>query len=134
MRTYDASLIAPAIELFLGTNNNVDPVEWLADPEHIALVNDKNDLALFEPGIKHVYSGHYYFQSRGRGAIDSGTELLDELFNSCYNISILTGFVPINHLAAKWLSRRLGFTAYDIVDINNQQYQLFILTKEEFNK
>lgn len=134
MRTYDASLIAPAIELFLGTNNNVDPIEWLADPEHIALVNDKNDLALFEPGIKHVYSGHYYFQSRGRGAIDSGTKFLDELFNSCYNISILTGFVPINYLAAKWLSRRLGFTAYDIVDINDQQYQLFILTKEEFNK
>lgn len=135
MRVYDANLIAPAIKLFLKDNYaSVDPIEWIANPAHIVLQNDRGDLALFEPGIKHIYTGHYYFKSRGRAAITAGHEFLDELFNTCYNMGVITGLVPQEHLAAKWLSRQLGFKAYGDMVLYDHHYELFILTKEEFNK
>lgn len=135
MRVYDASLIAPAIRLFLKDNyESVDPIEWISNPVNIVLQNDRGDLALFEPGIKHIYTGHYYFKSRGRAAITAGHEFLDELFNTCYNMGVVTGLVPQEHLGAKWLSRRLGFTAHGDMELHGHHYELFILTKEEFNK
>lgn len=135
MRTWDAIKIGAAIKHFLETDETVDPIEWLANPVNIALENDSGDLALFEYGFptKKVYAGHYYFKSRGRQAIDAAKGFLDELFNSCYNIHIVMGLVPTVHLAAKWLTRRVGFKFYDIEEIDGKQYDLFILTKKEFN-
>lgn len=133
MRTWDATLIAPAIKHFLKTEDRVDPIEWLSNPDNIVLVNDTGDLALFEKGIKHVYSGHYYFQSRGRKAIKAGLEFLDELMNSCYNINIITGLVPLQHLGARWMTRRLGFTSHGVVHAQDNHYELFILSRKEFN-
>lgn len=134
MRTYDATLVAPAIKHFLRSEEKVDTIEWLSNPDNIVLVNDVGDMALFEKGIKHVYSGHYYFKSRGRKAISSGLELLDELLNSCYNINVLTGLVPLEHLGARWITRKLGFTSHGVVHLNDKHYELFILTKKEFTK
>ncbi len=135
MRTWDAVKIAAAIKHFLKTEDQVDPIEWLSDPSNIVLENDSGDLALFEYGIpaKRVYSGHYYFKSRGKNAIKSATEFLDELFNSCYNISILMGMVPLERADVKWMTRRLGFKSYGLEEARGKQYELFILTKKEFN-
>jgi hypothetical protein len=133
-RIFDANLIAPAIKHFLRSDAIVDPIEWISNPDNIVLLNDEGDMALFEKGIKEVYSGHYYFQSRGRKAITSGLELLDELLNSCYNIKVLTGLVPIEHLGARWMSRRLGFTSHGVCHLNDKHFELFILTKKEFNR
>lgn len=132
-RTYDAYQVAQAAKCFLKTEEKVDPIDWIADPENIALINDRGDMALFERGIKHVYTGHYFFKSRGRKAIESATAFLDELFNSCYNIKVLTGLVPLGHLGARWLSRQVGFKSYGIEYINNKPYEMFIITKKEFD-
>lgn len=134
VRTWDASLIAPAIKHFLNSDDLVDPIEWVSNPVNIVLINAHGDMALFEYGIKDKYSGHYFFKSRGRAAILAAKEFLDELFNTCYNIHILTGLVPIKHLGARWLSRQLGFKSYGVITyIDNKHYEMFILTKKEFN-
>lgn len=135
MRTWDAVKIGRAIKHFLKTEEQVDVVEWLANPSNIAFENDRGDLAIFEYGLptKKVYSGHYYFQSRGRAAIRSAKEFLDELFNSCYNVSILMGMVPVERKDVKWITRQLGFTSYGLEETRGKQYELFILTKKEFN-
>lgn len=135
MRIHDVEKVKLAFRLFLKDNaDSVNAQEWVDNPKHIVLENDDGDLALFEPGIKHVYSGHYYFKSRGRKAIEAGKSFLDEFFNTCYNIDVLTGLVPIKHLGARWLSRQLGFSSHGVVDyIDNKHYELFILTKKEFN-
>lgn len=134
MRTWDATLIAPAIKHFLKSEDKVDPIDWLSKPENIVLQNSSGDMALFEHGIKNIYSGHYYFKSRGRKAINSGLQLLDEVFNSCYNINVMTGLVPLEHLGARWMTRRLGFTSHGVEEIGGKHFELFILTKEEFNR
>lgn len=133
-RTYDVKVITEVITGLLGPDNNVDITKWIADPDNIVLVNDRGDIALFEKGIKHVHSGHYYFKSRGRQAIKAGTEFLDELFNTCYNIQVLMGLVPITHLGARWLSRQLGFKSYGIEHVGEKPYEMFIITKKEFNQ
>lgn len=135
MRTWDVIKVEPAITHFLGPDNTVDPIDWVSQPENIVLENDKGDLALFEYSfpIKKVYSGHYYFKSRGRSAIQVARGFLDELFNSCYNIHVLMGFVPNDRKDARWLTKQVGFTSYGVDEINDKQYELFIITKKEFN-
>lgn len=133
-RVYDAELIAPAIREFLKSEDKVDPIEWIANSDNIVLRNDNGDMALFEKGIKNIYSGHYYFKARGRKAIEAGTEFLDNLFNSCYNIDVLMGLVPLTHLGARWLSRRLGFQSQGVVHSSVRPYEMFIITKKEFNE
>lgn len=133
MRTWNALKIAPAIGFL--SKDTADPIEWLADPVNIALENEQGDLALFEYGLpqKKIYSGHYFFKSRGKQAIVTARAFLDELFNSCYNIHVLMGLVPIENRAARWMSRRIGFTSHGNEEINGNEYELFILTKKEFN-
>jgi hypothetical protein len=131
-RTYDVNLVTEAVT-FLLKHNEVDVEAWLSNPDNIALVNDDGDMALFERGVKHIYTGHYYFKSRGRKAITVGKDFLDNLFNTCYNISILTGLVPLTHLSARWMTRQLGFTSHGVIHIDNKHYEMFIITKKEFN-
>lgn len=133
-RIYDAVKINEAIKFFLGTEEKVDPIEWLSDPVNIVFENEVGDLALFEYGFptKKVYSGHYFFQSRGRQAVKAAKDFLDELFKPCYNIHILMGLVPADNLAAKWMTRRVGFKDYGPEEIDGKQYELFIITKKEF--
>jgi hypothetical protein len=133
MRIWDAIKVAHAMSQING--EHVDPIEWLANPVNIALENEHGDLALFEYGLpqKQVYSGHYIFKSRGRQAINAARDFLDEIFNSCYNISILMGLTPKENRAASWISRRVGFTSYGFEEIHGKEYELFILTKKEFN-
>lgn len=133
MRTTDPVKVQTALDYL--SKGSADPIEWLADPVNIALENEHGDLALFEYGIpgKQVYSGHYYFQSRGRQAIKAARDFLDELFNTCYNVNILMGLVPLDNRASRWITRQIGFTSYGHEALGEREYELFILTKKEFN-
>lgn len=133
-RVYDVERIAPAVELFLGKEHTVNLTDWAANPDNIVLVNDAEDMALFERGIRHLYTGHYFFKSRGKKAVESANEFLDTIFNTCYNINMVIGMVPLDHLGARWMTRKLGFTSTGIIDYNSKQYEQFMLTKREFNK
>lgn len=136
MRTWDAVKISQAIKHFLKTEEKVDVIEWLSNPDNIVLENDRGDLAVFEYGFptRKIYSGHYFFKSRGRQALVAAREFLDEIFNSCYNINVMIGMVPTEHLGARWLTRQVGFTSHGYENVHDKEYELFILTKEEFNK
>lgn len=132
-RTYDAYLVSQALDEFLEKDTEVDPIDWVSLPTNIALINDRGDLAIFEIGFKNVYTGHYYFKSRGRAAITAAREFIDELFNTCYNISVLLGLTPLTNRPARWLSRQVGFKSYGIVHNTRRHCEMFIITKKEFN-
>jgi hypothetical protein len=135
MRIWDAVKIDKAICTLLKSDNEIDPIEWLSDPVNIVLENEHGDLALFEYGFptRKLYSGHYFFKSRGRQALNAARDFLDEIFNSCYNISIVLGLTPVEHKAARWMSRQVGFKSHGVEELHNKEYELFILTKKEFN-
>jgi hypothetical protein len=131
-QTWDIEKVAEAIKL-IRDDIPVDAGEWLANPTNIALVNDRGDVALFEIGLKNIYSGHYAFKSRGKQAIEAAREFLDEIFNTCYNIDVIMGLTPITNLPARWLTRRVGFKSYGVVEGPKRHYEMFIMTKREFN-
>ncbi len=133
MRSWDAYKTAEAIEFYLKSHELVDPIEWLADPENICLTNDLGDFAFFERGVRHIYTGHYFFKSRGRQAITVARAFIDELFNTCYNIHVLMGLSPLDNKGARWLSRQVGFKSYGVEEIASKHYEVFIITKKEFN-
>lgn len=131
MRTYDLELVEPAVKSFLGENHKVDVQDWLAKQSNIVLVNEDGDLALFEK--QGTWQGHYFFKSRGRKAITAGKKFLDEIFDPCYNISVLTGLTPLTNLGARWLSRKIGFQSQGVITINNQSFELFMLINKDIS-
>lgn len=135
MRCYDAYKVSKAIETFLGKDNAIDPIEWVSNQDNITLENDNGDLAVFEYGLiqSKIYCAHYYFKSRGRLAITVGKDFLDELFNTCYNVNILIGMAPLERKDVRWMTRQLGLKSYGFEEIHGNHYELFIITKKEFN-
>lgn len=134
MRIFDANKASVAISSLLKDENRCDPVEWIANTKNICLQNANGDLALFEYGMPKVMTGHYFFQSRGKKALEAGHAFLDEIFNPCYNIEVITGLTPLTNLGARWFSRRLGFKSQGAVTVRGKSYEMFIMTKKEFTE
>lgn len=133
MRCYDTAKVHHVISTLL-KNDGVDSDTWLANEENIVLENEQGDVCLFEKSIKDkVFTGHYFFKCRGKKAIETGKAFLDELFNTCYTVEVVIGLTPLDHLGARWMSRKLGFTSHGVEQINSKYYELVILTKKEFN-
>lgn len=133
MRTTNTQTVQEAINSIHSDGDLISAEEWVSKSTNIALINSEGDIALFEIGFNNVYSGHYCFKSRGRQAITASLAFLDELFNTCYNIDILLGLTPITNLPARWLSRQVGFKSHGVVEGPKRHYEIFIMTKREFN-
>ena len=48
MRTYDVNKVKAATAQYAREIEGFHPEEWLSDEKNIALINDKDDVALFE--------------------------------------------------------------------------------------
>lgn len=131
MRCYSTEVLRETMAPYLPIHG-FDPEEWLADHKNIALYNDKGDFALFEYEVKGVYSGHYFFKSRGKAARDAGRDFLRKAFTEGYGIQVIRGFSPIQHLGARWLNKQLGFKGYGVVQTEVGPMELVILTKKEW--
>lgn len=132
MRIYDPEIIKTAL-LFLNSDTKDEHDAWVNDPSNIVLMDDIGNMALFEIGFKDIYTGHYYFKSRGREAINAAKGFLDEIFNTCYNIDVILGLTPEDNKAARWFSRQVGFKSHGLVEGPKRHYEMFIITKKEFN-
>lgn len=130
-RQINMDLIEEALEFFRQTSN-FDPVTWLADERNIVLENNLGDIALFEYQSDGIVIGHYYFKSRGREAVQSALKFLERIFDPCYNIHVIKGITALDHLGARWLSRRIGFKSYGVVHAQGRAAELFILTASEY--
>lgn len=107
----------------------LDLVQWLLDDDNIALTNGP-DFALFEYVSPGVYNGHYFCTNRGKGVINFSYECLNYMFsNGC---EVIKGLTPVEKRAARWMSRKIGFTSYGILETNLGPHELFILTKKEW--
>lgn len=134
MRTYDAKLLADAIEDLVKGELYFDVIEWMGNPLNVAVVNDSGDLAIFEHASNGLVNSHYYFKSRGKQAILAAKDFLHEIFNEPYNIQVARGFTPLTNLGARWISRQIGATSHGVLEIDHKFYELFIITKKEFLK
>lgn len=133
MRIYDALLAYEAVKVLTEDEPTVDMVEWVADPDNIFLVNECGDLSLFEHHENaKVVTGHYYFKSRGKRAVQSAKDFLTEVFY--LGVQAIVGKTPIRNLGARWMSRHLGFTSYGVVQTFKEPCELFIMHHTEFTR
>jgi|SRR6185312_627505 len=109
-----------------------DPKWWLEQPGNIALINDVNDVSLFQRILPEVVIGHYFYHSRGRNAIDTATDMLHEIFTGDYNVEVIEGLTLLEKLGARWLSKKLGFKSYGIVQTTAGPCEMVMMTKEEW--
>jgi hypothetical protein len=135
-RSYDVSLMKQALgSCPTDRNEGINCNDWLANHRNVMLVDgDDVGLGTFEyPG---VYNIHWFFVSRGRGAIDAAKRLLTEFFNN-YDVQTVRGLTPTSHAyaGARWLGRKIGLTSYgEVTYPNGEECELFIMTKNEFEK
>jgi hypothetical protein len=133
MRTYNAPVVKKAVEVII---DPFDAEEWLAADENVALTNESGDHAIFERFYDNQTAvfGHYFFVSRGRAAIEAGKQFLAEIFTGPYNVHTVMGLTPVEHKAALWMNRQLGFKETgEVLPHRLGDVKMVILTKEEWS-
>lgn len=134
MRTYDINKVRAAVSQYADQIVGFDPKDWLSNPKNIALINDNDDIALFENQVSltNTVCGHYFFFSRGKHAIKAAKEFLHELFSNDYPVETITGLTPEDHKGALWMNKQLGFKDYGSVDTAIGPCRFVMLTKEQW--
>lgn len=129
MRTYNTSYIRDIVEYLPIVG--FEPLSFILDHNNIVIKNG-SDYGVFEFTTFGTYTGHYFFKSRGRAAIESGKKILTELFDE-HGACLVIGFTPCEYKAAKWMNRQLGFKAGPIVDTPEGPCQMFTLLKRNID-
>lgn len=130
-RSYDADLLCSALEPYPELiGEDFDPNEWVENEENVLLHEDDN-CGIFEHEYPGVYSGHYFFKVRGKEAHDLAIKMLKAMFET-HGARTIKGMTPTEKLGARMLTRRLGFTSYGLYDTPYGEYELFVLTIDEF--
>lgn len=128
-QTRDADKVREALKLYPLGHIDLDVDEWTADPRSLTLEAPDGSLALFEWVSPGLYDGHYFFKARGKEAFDLANEVLDEL--PSYGVKVVRGFTPVEHKAALWMSRRLGFREMGEVPTDIGPCVLFVMNLDE---
>lgn len=84
---------------------------------------------MFEKSSDGIYTGHYFFVVRGKAALKLAKGMLNFFFENT-NEKVLRGLTPLTNLAARWMSRQLGFKGHGVVHTASGPCELFIITKE----
>lgn len=108
-----------------------DPEEWLNNQLNIAITDGEGNYSLFEYESFGVYTGHYFFNVRGKAARKLSEEMLNHIFKD-KNVHLIRGITPLKHLGARWLSRQLGFKSHGVLNTMIGPCELFIQTKDEW--
>jgi hypothetical protein len=123
--------IAKLLEPYL-KDKDFDVVEWATDPKNILYLDEYDNIAIFEPITDTRYSGHYYFVQRGKEALVAAKKFLEKFFTENPHIAVLQGFVPVEHLGARWMSRQIGLKSYGVEETTIGPVEMFILTRNEY--
>lgn len=132
-RTFDLNLVLEMTEPYRDTLHGFYPEFWIYDTRNVALTNEHGDIALFEWEQSGLMSGHYFFKSRGRQAVNAAKAFLNELFtNEEFGVIIVRGLTPLQKLGARWMNKQLKFKSYGVVNTVAGPCELVILTKQEW--
>lgn len=132
IRSFDPKVMEKAFELSPEKMpKDFDYASWVGDSRHVMLVEGENvGLATHEyPG---VYTVHWFFTERGRGAINLAKAMLDELFKTT-DARTVRGLTPVGLKAARWLAKQVGLTSHGVMTFaDGKECEVMFITKEEF--
>lgn len=134
-RTTSVDKISRAVSQYSEKIYGFDCASWVKNRSNIALIDTATkDIALFQKDDTGVYYGHYFFFSRGKEALKTGKQFLEYFFTSYKKAQIIKGLTPLVHLGARWMNKMLGFKSYGLIKTPNDVCELYILTRQEWQK
>ena len=86
-------------------NRGLRGIDWVRNPMNVA-ITEGDDLALFdyiEPG---VYEGHFFFQSRGKEAVEATRIITARMLETAH---LIIGRVPLINRKAGVIARSAGY-------------------------
>ena len=113
--------------------DDMDTKAWIENPFNICFVDDRGNYGLLNFVEQGIYDGHLFFVDKGRDAIKHAKKMLDYAF-SIEGIEVMRGLVPLRYKAARWFNRQIGQKSFGTVFIDDEDCELFILTKKQHNK
>lgn len=124
MRSTDYNAIKEVTKQYPEMFSNENIEAWVNNRNNIMLEHE-GSIALFTYEYPGVYTGHYLFSVKGKEAIELSHKMLNEIFKVAV---VIRGETPVEKKAARWMSRKVGFTSLGIFD----DHELFYLNKEDF--
>lgn len=131
MRTFNIDKVIEATSQYADSIEDFYPEEWLENIDNIALINENDDVMLFQYIKDGTYFGHYFLFSRGREAVRAASEFIQELFAE-YPVNRIVGLTPITNLGARWMNKRINFKSQGVMDTIAGPCELVVQTKEEW--
>lgn len=129
-RSFDLPLLLRATNLPHIHSNQDDFITWFNNPNNLMFVDGENvGLATQEyPGF---YTVHWYYQVRGRAAIELGKAMLRNLFEN-YGAETVRGIIRTDLKASRWAARQVGYKSVGIFKFaDGTENEIFILTKND---
>lgn len=130
-RSFDLPLLLRNIQGTVFEDKAEDFKKWFNMPNNLMFTKGDNvGLATYEyPG---VYTLHWFFQARGREAIDLGKAMVANLFEN-YGMETARGLIRKDLAASRWAVRKVGLKSHGfLTDANGREIELFAITKQEF--
>lgn len=132
-RSYDPAILRKAAEPYPEIlSQDFDFESWLKDEANIMLV-EGDDVGFFTYEYDGVYSPHYFLKSRGKDAIDVTLRAFKTIYED-YGCKTLRGMTKKTLRAARWMARQYGFKSYGFIDCQDGEYEILIMTHDEFNE
>jgi hypothetical protein len=135
IRSFDPEVLRKAVEPYPDSfdPNGFDFEAWL-DSRNVMFEED-GSVGLFSYDSPYVYTGHWYFKKGHRP--DLAKDMISVMYRY-YGMEVLKGFTPIELRGVILVAKRLGMKSYGVTTGNppfhNKQYELLIMTKNEFYK
>jgi hypothetical protein len=104
---------------------------WLANHYNIMYVSGE-DVGLLTYDYPGVYTGHWFFKSRGKDALNTAFAMLDKLFRD-RDAKLVRGITPVGLKGARYLAKRLGFQSLGIEEYPDGPYEIMVLAKIDFD-
>lgn len=128
-RTFDLPLLIEATECQRNRWPVEDFITWFNLPQSVMLTEGKNvGLATYMyPG---AYTVHWYFQVRGRKAINLGKDMCQKMFDD-YDARILRAIIDEDLRASRWACRQIGFRSMGIMEFPDGPAEVYYLTEKD---
>jgi hypothetical protein len=116
---------------YSGIVGDVTPEQWLSYPKNM-MYREGDSVALATYEYPGMYTLHWFFKVRGREALNLARKMLTIFFKES-DAKAIRGLTRKDLKQACWAARQLGMTSWGDIQINDDRYELFTLTKDEFN-
>jgi hypothetical protein len=135
-RSYDAEFLNrivndPSMEPARLGMKAIDLTEAVSNPDNVFLANEFGGFLFVKDGDTYEVHTNFLPEGRGKAALAAAQQAAFYMFTETDCLAIRT-YVPVGNVAADALTRRMGFSHWNTVEINGHEAKLYMLTLKEW--